>query len=84
MCFNSAHINRTCVRSYWLVQSADRRLQPNRQQCFNRFAIKKTCPFEFTRHGRLKAGTEARPSFLPRSVSQCELQKGSTGFQAMD
>jgi hypothetical protein len=55
-------------------------LQPNRQQCFNRFALKKTCPFEFTRHGRLQAGTEARPSFLPRSVSQCEYQKGVNRF----
>jgi len=42
--------------------------------------IKKTCPFEFTRHGRPKAGTETRPAFLPSEVSQGESQKGKTRF----
>jgi hypothetical protein len=44
--------------------------------------IKKTCPFEFTRHGRPKADTETRPAFLPSEVSQGEYQKGITGFLA--
>ena len=47
---------------------------PNRQRCPDRYAFKKTCPFEFTRHGRPQVDTESRPSFLPRSVSQCEFQ----------
>jgi len=55
-----------------------------RQRCPNRFAFKKTCPFEFTRHGRPKAGTETRPAFLPSEVSQCDFKKGSTGFLASD
>ncbi|WP_156799669.1 hypothetical protein [Limnobacter sp. MED105] len=42
--------------------------------------IKKTCPFEFTRHSRPKAGTETRPAFLPSEVSQGEFQKGKDRF----
>ena len=42
--------------------------------------IKKTCPFEFPRHGRPKAGTETRPAFLPSEVSQGESQKGKYRF----
>ncbi|MEW6206150.1 MAG: hypothetical protein AB1516_12590, partial [Pseudomonadota bacterium] len=45
-----------------------------------RFAFKKTCPFEFTRHGRPKAGTETRPALLPSEVSQGESQKGKYRF----
>jgi len=59
-------------------------LRPNRQRCPDRFAFKKTCPFEFTRHVRPMAGTETRPFFLPSEVSQCEFKKGSTGFLASD
>jgi hypothetical protein len=29
--------------------------RPNRQRCFDRFAFKKTCPLEFTRHVQPKA-----------------------------
>jgi hypothetical protein len=58
--------------------------RPNRQRCPERFAFKKTCPFEFTRHGRPKAGTETRLAFLPSEVSQCDFKKGSTGFLASD
>ncbi len=46
--------------------------------------IKKTCPFEFSRHGRPKADTETRPAFLPSEVSQGESQKGKTGFLARE
>ncbi|EDM82121.1 hypothetical protein [Limnobacter sp. MED105] len=42
--------------------------------------IKKTCPFEFTRHGRPKADTETRPALLPSEVSQGEFQKGRIRF----
>ena len=42
--------------------------------------IKKTCPFEFTRHGRPTAGTETRPALLPSEVSQGESQKGKYRF----
>jgi hypothetical protein len=56
----------------------------NQQRCPNRFAFKKTCPFEFIRHGRPMAGTETRPAFLPSEVSQGEFQKGNTGFLARE
>ena len=52
----------------------------NRRRCFDRFAFKKTCPFEFTRHGRPWAGTETRPALLPSEVSQGEYQKGKYRF----
>jgi hypothetical protein len=47
---------------------------------FRSLAFKKTCPFEFTRHGRPKAGTETRPCLLPSEVSQGESQKGKSRF----
>jgi len=53
---------------------------PNRRRCFDRLAFKKTCPFEFTRHGRPWAGTETRPALLPSEVSQGEYQKGKYRF----
>ncbi|MFP5483863.1 MAG: hypothetical protein ACLGGW_11365, partial [Gammaproteobacteria bacterium] len=53
---------------------------PNRRRCFDRLAFKKTCPFEFTRHGRPWAGTETRPCVLPSEVSQGEYQKGKYRF----
>ncbi|MFN7505665.1 MAG: hypothetical protein ACK5Q1_08890, partial [Limnobacter sp.] len=49
-------------------------------RCFDRFAFKKTCPFEFTRHVQPKADAKAWPSFLPSLVSQCEYQKGRNRF----
>ncbi|EDM84510.1 hypothetical protein LMED105_03145 [Limnobacter sp. MED105] len=53
---------------------------PNRRRCFDRLAFKKTCPFEFTRHGRPWAGTETRPALLPSEVSQVDIQKGKIRF----
>jgi hypothetical protein len=53
---------------------------PNRRRCFDRLAFKKTCPFEFTRHGRPWAGAETRPALLPSEVSQGEYQKGKYRF----
>jgi len=57
-------------------------LRPNRQRCPDRFAFKKTCPFEFTRHVQPQADTKAWRSFLPSLVSQCEFKKGKSGFLA--
>ena len=53
---------------------------PSRRRCFDRLAFKKTCPFEFTRHGRPWAGTETRLALLPSEVSQGEYQKGKIRF----
>ena len=52
----------------------------DRQRDSNRFAFKKTCPFEFTRHVWRIADTKAWPSVLPSLVSQCEYQKGKYRF----
>ena len=59
-------------------------MRSNRQRCPDRLAFKKTCPFEFTRHGRPLVDTETRPYSLPSSVSQFEFKKGNSGFLASD